>query len=430
VRLRVEPLDGLVDEPPSIAVQGAPAGAPLRLELTTTDAARHRWRFAATYGAGTDGALDLARDEPAEALHEGTDPSAPFWAMEFASEDAAPVAFAAPADALEYDLSLSCGGERETLTLVRRWRAPDVEARSVSGEGFAGKLLLPAGGATSAVLVVPGSTGAAVMEPLAALLASHGHGARVAAYMQEEELPSALEEIPVEVVGRALRAVRSETGAARVGVVAVSVGTQGALAALALGEAEADCAVAIAPSGVIWQALPPNGGRPPPTAAWSHGGEPLPWLPIHGERILPEVLKHALLDRFSRHPRPSALHMLPAFEPSLADGEDVERAAIPVERIACPLLLVCGEDDQMWPGALMAKGIVQRRRAAGTGKRDVLLSFPDAGHFVRPPVTPTTVPWNDALVSGGSAAGNAHAQAEAWTALLGFLDVHLQRGEG
>lgn len=430
MRVRVEPLDGLVDEPPSIAVQGAPPGGPLRLELVTMDAAGHRWRFAATYRAGTDGGLDLARDAPAEALHEGADPSAPFWAMEFASEDFAPVAFAAPPGALEYHLSVSFGAERETLTLVRRWRASGVEAGSVSGEGFAGRQLLPAGGARSAVLVVPGSTGAAAMEPLAALLASHGHGALVAAYMQEEGLPSALEEIPVEVVGRALRALRSKTGGARVGVLAVSVGTQGALAALALGAAEADCAVAIAPSSVIWQALPPNAGRPPSTAAWSHGGEPLPWLPIHAERILPEVLKHALLDRFSRHPRPSALHMLRAYERSLGSGEDVERATIPVERIACPLLLVCGEDDQMWPGARMAEAIVQRRRAAGTAESDVLLSFPDAGHFVRPPFTPTTVPWNDALVSGGTAAGNAQAQAEAWTALLGFLDVHLQRGEG
>jgi len=50
----------------------------------------------------------------------------------------------------------------------------------------------------------------------------------------------------------------------------------------------------------------------------------------------------------------------------------------------------------------------------------------DAGHFIRPPVTPTTVPWNDALVSGGTAAGNAHTQAEKWRALRGFLAAHLK----
>ena len=47
--------------------------------------------------------------------------------------------------------------------------------------------------------------------------------------------------------------------------------------------------------------------------------------------------------------------------------------------------------------------------------------FPDAGHFLRPPITPTTVPWNDDLVSGGTAEGNARAQAEGWNAILPFL---------
>lgn len=426
----MEPLDGLIDERSLIAVEGAPAGALLRLELSTTDAARHRWRFAATYRAGLDGLLDLARDPPAGAVDGRADSSVPFWAMEFASQGVALVAFAAPPDALKYECSVSCGEERDTLTLVRRWRAPDVQVRSLSGDGFTGTLLVPAGGARSAVLVVPGSTGVAAMEPLAGLLASRGHAALVAAYMQEPELPTALCEIPVEVIGRALRVLRAETGASAVGMVSASVGTQGALSALALGAAEVDCAVAIAPSSVIWQALPANGGRLPSTAAWSHGGEPPPWLPIHGERILPELLKRALLRRLSRRPRPSALRMLRAYEASLGDLEKVERAAIPVERIDCPLMLVCGEDDQMWPGARMAQAIVQRRGTVAAAESDVLLSFPDAGHFVRPPISPTTVPWNDALISGGTAAGNARAQAEAWTALLGFLGTHLQSGHG
>lgn len=117
--------------------------------------------------------------------------------------------------------------------------------------------------------------------------------------------------------------------------------------------------------------------------------------------------------------------MLNAYEPSLDKTEDVERATIPVEEIACPLLLACGEDDQMWPGARMAAAIAQRRGAAGVGAEDVMLSFADAGHFIRPPVTPTTVPWNDALVSGGTAAGNARAQSETWKTMLSFLDTHL-----
>ena len=142
---------------------------------------------------------------------------------------------------------------------------------------------------------------------------------------------------------------------------------------------------------------------------------------MHGERLLPEMVKHALLDRFSRHPRPHALHMLPAYAPSLRKKVEVEGASIPVERIECPLLLLSGEDDQVWPAAEMAEAIAERRRDAGVGARDSILVFPDAGHFLRPPITPTTVPWTDELVSGGSAEGNARAQAEGWNAILSFL---------
>jgi pimeloyl-ACP methyl ester carboxylesterase len=192
------------------------------------------------------------------------------------------------------------------------------------------------------------------------------------------------------------------------------------LAALAHGTAAPTRAVAIAPSSVVWQALPEK-GRPPRTAAWSQGREPLPWLAIHGDRILPEMIEHSLLDRLSGHPRPHALHMRPAYAPSLRKGDDVERTAIPVERIECPLLLLSGADDQMWPAAQMTEMIAERRNRAGVGSDDMSLVFPRAGHFLRPPITPTTVPWNDTLVSGGCAEGNARAQADGWRAILTFL---------
>ena len=69
----------------------------------------------------------------------------------------------------------------------------------------------------------------------------------------------------------------------------------------------------------------------------------------------------------------------------------------------------------------MADSIMARRDRADDHHR----SFPDAGHFFRPPFTPTTVPWNDSLFSGGTAAGNARAQAEGWQAILNFLNDRL-----
>jgi fermentation-respiration switch protein FrsA (DUF1100 family) len=347
--------------------------------------------------------------------------------MEFTSEDAAPVAFAAPADELEYAIEARSGEGRAEDRLVRRWLRPGATREQVEGEGFVGTLFLPPGGPGVGVLIVPGSTGRAAIEPLGALLASRGYSTLVAAYMEERGLPGSLREIPLEVITRALDALTADgrSRGSNVGVIGVSVGTQGALAALALEQpANVRCAIALAPASVIWQALSSH-GPPPKTAAFSRGGEPLPWLAMHGERVVPEVVKHALLDRLSRHPRPKALHLRQTYEPSLADTNAAERAAIPVERIPCPLMLVSGEDDQMWPGAEMAEGIARRRQGSAAGAGDRYLRFPDAGHFVRPPVIPTTVHWNDAFVSGGTAAGDARMYAEAWRALLDFLGDHL-----
>ena len=75
----------------------------------------------------------------------------------------------------------------------------------------------------------------------------------------------------------------------------------------------------------------------------------------------------------------------------------------------------------MWPSVEMADQLLDRRARA----EDRLLAFPEAGHLLRPPVIPTTVPWSDTLFSGGSAAGNARAQAEGWQATLDFLALHV-----
>ena len=101
------------------------------------------------------------------------------------------------------------------------------------------------------------------------------------------------------------------------------------------------------------------------------------------------------------------------------------QALIPVERIRAPLLLLSGQDDQMWPASEMARQIVDRRREHRVGAEDRHLDFPDAGHFLRPPITPTTVPWTEALVGGGTGPGNATAQREGWAALLEFLNSRL-----
>jgi dienelactone hydrolase len=412
MRLTVEPTEGPVDEPPAITVTRAPPGATVTLEVRTVDAAGHRWRSATRFRAGEDGVVDTSRDPPVDGPQHGVDSALPLWAMEFASDDEAPVAFVAPADRLDYVLEARADGEGASERIVRRWMADVVRREQLRGDGSSGPLFLPAGdGAAPAVLLVLASTGVGALEPEAALLASHGYCAFVAGYTQEQGLPPSLREIPVEVLLTASRALAAHgrVDGERIGWIAASVGTQGALAALALADApQVRCAVAIAPSSVVWQALPENGAhrrRPRGLTAASR----FPWLPIHGERLLPEIVRHKVLARFSRHPRPQcappasrlrAVASRPGCRHASLDPGGADRLPAANGKRRCRRDVARQRDVRRDHRATPKP----RSRPRGPGSCDSQTRATSSAR--RSPRRRS--PWSADLVSGGTAQGNAH----------------------
>ena len=408
MELVVEPGAGRVDTVPRLVVRGV--RGPVMLEVVTTDAAGHRWRSSGAYPVGTDGALLL------------DDPEHPWWDMAFADTGAAPVAFTAPDTELRYQVAVSAEGAEARTDVVRSWGSGR-PAEDVRGEGFALRVYRPAeeSDAAPGVVVVPGSTGVSAMAPTAALLAAHGYVAAVLGYMQEPGLPSAFRRVPVEVIAAGMRAFAALPGvdSGRVGVVAVSVGTVAALVALSGdGAPPVGAVVVVAPTHVVWQALA-EGGPPPEEPMLTRDGQDLPYVPIRGEKLLGQIVRTRFASLFSRGRRSAALSLLAAYQGGLAAHDAVTAAAIPAERIDAPILAVAGEADAMWPSAAMAQALLDRRRQQGAGDR--LLLLPDAGHFLRPPVTPTTVDRNESLISGGTPEGTARGQRAAWDAVLGFL---------
>ena len=57
-------------------------------------------------------------------------------------------------------------------------------------------------------------------------------------------------------------------------------------------------------------------------------------------------------------------------------------AIIPVERIAAPILLVAGDADRLWPSAIMAQQIMQRRQSMSSRFADRLLIYSGARHLI------------------------------------------------
>jgi dienelactone hydrolase len=101
---------------------------------------------------------------------------------------------------------------------------------------------------------------------------------------------------------------------------------------------------------------------------------------------------------------------------------------IPVERIAGPILLIAGDEDQMWPSAAMARDVLARRRVRGGHPNDSLLVFSGAGHLIGKAYLPagSTRIAGGRLETGGTAAGNARAQSEAWRVVVRFFSESLR----
>lgn len=420
MRVLVTPQEGLVDQVPVIAVEGVASGEVVTLTVSTTDVGGSLWRSRGDYRVGDDGVLDLP------------DRDRPWWDMQFANTGAVPVAFRMTDRGFDYTVEVELAGSVDSVMVRRVWgQGPPPE--TIRGDRWSLRLYpphLPPGKiSVGTVLLVPGSTGPEGLSAIAALLASHGYTAAVLTYMGQPGMADTFRELPVELFHDALTRLAASPGvdASRVAVYAVSVGTIAAAYAFSLPDAPPIHAmVMVAPSSVVWQALS-EGGPPPKASSLTRTGTPVPYVPIKAEKLLVPMLRNAVVGALSRRPRSRAMTLLPAYAAGLRDTTAVDKAVIPVEGLTCPLMTIAGGQDAMWPAATMAQAIHLRRTRCGVGAEDVALEFADAGHFFRPPATPTTINHNESLVAGGTAEGSADAQRQAWTALLDFLATHLNR---
>ncbi len=271
------------------------------------------------------------------------------------------------------------------------------EVRPVEAEGLVAKLYLPAGeGPHPGVLVLGGSGGGiGWQEDTAAVLAEHGFAALALAYFGMEGLPAGLELIPLEYFEKALAALVADPAvdAGRLGVVGVSKGGEAALL-LASRLPRLRAVVAFVPSSHVFQSIADGWPR---TSSWSHGGEPLPFVP---------------------YARVEFSNLAELYAASLEE-EAAAAAAIPVEQIQGPILLLSGEADTLWPSAAMSAAVVERLERHGFAHEVVHVAYPGAGHGI------SSIRDGVADRLGGTEEGNREAQLDARERMLAFLTRHL-----
>lgn len=307
--------------------------------------------------------------------------------------------------------------------------------REIRENGLVGTLFEPETASTKklpAIIVVPGSDGG-VPEAFALHLAEQEYIVLALGYFGFEGLPEFLENIHLEYFEKAHAWLceNPRIGAKGIGVVGYSRGGELVLLLGSLFPHLFDAIAAYVPSSVVFGGFPhPN--RP----AWSHRNAPI--SPFVGALMSDdknftecEELTHAAragLIPFHQNTAEDPFELSELFEARNETTVIFDAAAIKVEKIQCPLLILTSKQDKIWPSALYGKQIIDRLNRHESTIERKHISYPEAGHglvshYEGPIYHPVGQFW---CRLGGTLQGNVVACEESWQELLTFLGSNLR----
>ena len=402
--LRVIPDHAMVDESVVVRAGGLRPGETIALRAVLVDGAGKQWASEARFLADAQGAVDTSKQAPLEGSYKEVSSTGLIWSMKPTQKHT--LAYTPPPDLASQtiEFQLVRGGREVSAAQLEQLRLSE-GVRQIKVEGqLHGVLFLPgASGRHPGVLVLGGWEGGVPLEE-AAWLASHGFVAFALAYFRYEDLPRALEGIPLEYFGNALTWMmgRPEILSDRIAVVGT---TRGAELALQLGSmyTPIKAVVAYSPANVrgpssTWYGVPLS-----LPYSWTWRGQPMAYLP-------PRLQWDSLTSRGV-----------------------VYNAEIQVEDTHGSIMLVCGQNDEVWASWKMVRAIVARLDRAKFSYPVEVLEYPRAGHQAgRPEIVPT---WQGALphpvtgrgvLFGGTPKGNAESSLDAIPKVLEFLRTNLE----
>lgn len=421
-QMTVTPSTALPDETLSIRLSGLPAGQNVTLRAQMGD-----WRSEATFQASASGEVDVARQKPVAGSYDVADAMGLIWSMTPPDMETVQLAdlWGRSLDPMTITFSAEVEGEVVAqATIGRIAHAPGVTREVVRDEGLYGTLFIPPGDGPHPVVILVSGSGGGLNENRAALMASRGYAALALAYFNYEDLPKTLIEIPLEYFETAIRWLQNHPRIDSDKIVA-SGSSRGGELSLLLGATfpQIKAVVAYVPSGYVWGGL---GNRENPQPAWTYRGEPVAWVQSASDDDY-NAMYQEKMEKGEAIPIQRGFYI----SEEKATPEQLAAATIPVEKINGPVLLISGEDDQMWPSTYFSEQIMQRLKAHNFPHPYQHLHYPGAGHLVLTPHIPTTVSASRHPVVpakfayGGEPYGGAKANADSWSGMLKFLDEHL-----
>lgn len=434
VEIAVFPQAGLMDQSINIALSNLTPQERITIDAAMTDDANMVWRSHAVFTADDKGMIAVAKMKPNASSSNSSDYNTLdgmgiFWSM-------LPPAkhhhgFVSSQSSISVTLSFLRDDKLvDQKKLTRRFVGKDIERQPVRENGMVGTLFYPKGKThLPGIILLPGEEGG-IPEMEAGVLASHGFAVLALGYFGVPGLPPTLENIPLEYFQFAMLWLKAQKFVAesRVALMGHGRGAELALLYATLFPMEVKAIVAYQPSSVV------HGGLPHPNQpAWTYQKAALPFVGGLTQQEPALTLEKDIADAIDKGQMTKPVHDAPIYLRewyALCEKKhsaEAVLASLPVEKLQCPLLLIAGEADQIWPSYSYAKAILQRLEQQHSTIERQLLHYPSAGHaFAIPHLPSVDVPMFDPFIhqwvgQGGTAEGNAVAARESWQAVLAFL---------
>lgn len=392
-RLVVTPATSRADEPVALQVQGVPGGTEATVTVAATDSAGLAWTASAPFTVGAGGALtpsstpgDSASNTAAPPVSR--DPTALVAQMQppKGSSDANGMFFGWGSTPVTFTWTLTVGGQQRATASTQRTfgqAGAYVVHPTQAADGVAGTYAAVQDGKRHpAVLALGGSEGG-FQAGLALALAARGIPTLAQAYFKAPGLANRLSQIPLETFDRGLAWLQNQPDVdpAHIWVTGASRGSEAALLVASRRPDVVHGVLVTSPSNVVQQDFPASG-----TSAWSVGGQPVPYTAQ------------------DNNPAPT----------------DTPDAVIPVEKVAGPVLAVCGGQDTLWTSCPFAEAIMTRLDGAKSSQPHRLWTYPLAGHWVDIllPYQPLRL---DDYHGGLSPDADAQARADVWPKIVATI---------
>jgi dienelactone hydrolase len=419
-RFTVSPKTPSMGDQVQIAISGLPPNHAITLQTTSKAQDGVVWKNVAVFQSNADGRIDLATQSPISGDYHGIDAMGIFWSMrpapEIKSGDHAFFSVTNWLAPIASTLEVSDDGPGfASTTIERRYANAGIRTTEIRENGLVGCLWEPGDAELRPAIIVLGGSEGGYANAEAPMLASHGFRVLSLAYFGVRGLPPTLQHIPLEYFERALQWMRARSGV-KPGFLALYGISRGAEAALTVAATYRDVTAVVArsPSHVRWEGT--SSINLPGGPIWTLHGKPLAYVPI---TIPPAFATQFLRDRLAGAP----IHQTPLFLANLRLVGATAKAEIPVEQIRGPLLLLSGNDDQIWPSTVMATHLMERLRRHRHAYPDQHLSYDGVGHWMPTAILPMRgVRKNMQVAIGGTPEQTARMQMDSWPKIVRFLN--------